>query len=160
MKKIIFFILILFPSTLLAGYGSGELKLTDGAVRAFHKYISDPKGSPGTAVPLRAVISHNGSYVHWFYCPHSNCRPSGDKELVKICESKQNNPCSTFAVRRSVKWKNGINPGGKAASFKKNMSLDEVKEKLTNLGFYEPNNIKKKSKSNTSNYIVKYFDSK
>ena len=137
MKKIIFFILILFPSTLLAGYGSGELKLTDGAVIAFHKYITNPKGSPGTANPLRAVVSHNGSYVHWFYCAYSNCRASGDSELVKICERKQNHPCSTFAVRRSVKWKNGINPGGKAAAFKKSMSLEEVREKLIILGFVD-----------------------
>ena len=138
MKKIlIFIILILFPSTLFAGYGSGELKLTDGAVRGFHKYLTDPKGSPGIAKPLRIVVSHDGSYVHWFYCGAAQCVSDGDTELIKICERKQVNPCSTFAVRRSVKWKNGINPGGKAAAFKKSMTLEEVREKLMKLGFVE-----------------------
>jgi len=157
MKKLIaiIFLNILLVSNVNAGYGKGELKLTESAVRGFYKYITDPKGSPGIAKPLRMVVSHNGSYVHWFYCAYSNCVSDGDSQLVRICERKQANPCSTFAVGRSVKWKNGINQGGKSASFKKSMSLDEVKEKLTNLGFYEPNNIKKKSKSNTSNYINK-----
>lgn len=156
MKKLIaiIFLNILLVSNVNAGYGKGELKLTEGAVRGFYKYITDPKGSPGRATPLRMVVSHNGSYVHWFYCAYSQCKSEGDSELVKICETKQSNPCSTFAVRRSVKWKNGINPGGKAAAFKKSMSLDEVKEKLTNLGFYEPPNSKK-SKPKTQNYIKK-----
>ena len=49
---------------------------------------------------------------------------------------QQKLPCATFAVGRSVKWKNGVNPGGKAAAFKKSMSLDEVRERLITLGFY------------------------
>ena len=156
LKKLIaiIFLNILFVSNVNAGYGKGDLKLTENAVRGFYKYITDPKGSPGRAKPLRMVVSHNGSYVHWFYCAHANCVSDGDSELVSICERKQANPCSTFAVGRSVKWKNGINQGGKSASFKKNMSLDEVKEKLTNLGFYEPRNSKK-SKPKTQNYIKK-----
>ena len=161
MKKLIaiIFLNILLVNNVNAGYGKGELKLTEGAVRGFYKYITDPKGSPGRATPLRMVVSHNGSYVHWFYCAYPQCKSEGDSELVKICETKQPNPCSTFAVRRSVKWKNGINPGGKAAAFKKSMSLDEVKEKLTNLGFYEPRNSKK-SKPKTSNYIKKKYSLK
>jgi hypothetical protein len=148
------FLNILLVSNVNAGYGKGELKLTENAVRGFYKYLTDPKGSPGRAKPLRMVVSHNGSYVHWFYCAHTNCVSDGDSQLVSICERKQANPCSTFAVGRSVKWKNGINQGGKSASFKKKMSLDEVKEKLTNLGFYEPRNSKK-SKPKTQNYIKK-----
>ena len=154
-KKLIFIILILFPSSLFAGYGSGDLTLTDGAVRGFHKYITDPKGSPGRAKPLRIVVSHDGSYVHWFYCAYSQCVSDGDSELVRICERKQANPCSTFAVGRSVKWKNGINPGGKAASFKKSMTLEEVREKLTQLGFYGSSNVDK-IKKNTSTNKKKY----
>ena len=104
MKNIlIFFILILFPSTLFAGYGSGELKLTDEAVRGFHQYITDPKRGPGRAKPMRMVVSHNGSYVHWFYCAYAQCTSEGDTALVEICERAQINPCSTFAVGISVK---------------------------------------------------------
>ena len=74
------------------------------------------------------------------YCPAASamrCQAGSDREVVSYCERKQNLPCATFAVRRSVKWKNGINPGGKAAAFKKSMSLDEVREKLIELGFVD-----------------------
>ncbi len=135
MKKIFLFILILFPSTLLAGYGSGELKLTDSAVRGFHKYLQGEKGPP-----MRAVVTSDGSKFFWMYCPASSslrCQSGSDSQAIKYCERKQNLSCATFAVRRSVKWKNGINPGGKAAAFKKSMTLEEVREKLINLGFVD-----------------------
>ena len=140
MKKLLAIIVLglLFSGNAFAGYGKGELKLTENGVRGFHSYITNPGGkNKGVANPLRMVVSHNGNYVHWFVCRYAQCSSDGDRELIKICERKQANPCSTFAVSRSVKWKNGINPGGKAANFKKNMSLDEVKEKLVALGFYD-----------------------
>ena len=140
MKKLLAIIVLglLFSGNAFAGYGKGELKLTENGVRGFHSYITNPGGKKkGVANPLRMVVSHNGNYVHWFVCRASQCTSDGDTELIKICERKQSNPCSTFAVRRSVKWKNGVNSGGKAAAFKKSMSLDEVKEKLVALGFYD-----------------------
>ena len=135
MKKIILIFLILFPTTLLAGYGSGELKITESGVKGFYNYLQGRKGPP-----MRAVVTSDGSKFYWMYCPASSamrCQAGSDREVVSYCERKQSLPCATFAVRRSVKWKNGINPGGKAAAFKKSMSLDEVRERLIELGFVD-----------------------
>jgi hypothetical protein len=135
MRIIILFILILIPSTLFAGYGSGELKITERGVKGFYEYLQGRKG-----VPMRAVVTSDGSKFYWMYCPASSalrCASGNDREVVSYCERKQKLPCATFAVRKSVKWKNGINPGGKAAAFKKSMSLDEVREKLIILGFVD-----------------------
>ena len=135
MQKIILFILILFPSTLLAGYGSGVLKITESGVKGFYEYLQGRKGPP-----MRAVVTSDGSEFFWMYCPATSamrCASGSDREAVSYCERKQNLPCATFAVRKSVKWKNGINPGGKAAAFKKSMSLEEVREKLIILGFVD-----------------------
>ena len=151
MKKLIL-ILVLFSFTnSYAGYGKGDLILSDNAIRGFYQYLTNPKGSPGRAKPLRIVVSHDGRYVHWFYCGYSSCVSDGDSELIKICERAQANPCSTFAVRKSVKWKNGVNPGGKDAAFKKSMTLDEVRNKLALLGFVDDG----KKKNTTSTYIKK-----
>jgi hypothetical protein len=135
MKKLLLTILIIFPSYLFAGYGSGELKITESGVNGFYEYLQGKKGKP-----MRAVINSDGSKFYWMFCPasHANrCQAGGDKQVVQYCESKQSLPCATFAVRRSVKWKNGINPGGKMAVFKKSMTLEEVREKLVILGFVE-----------------------
>ena len=127
----------LFCNISVAGTGKGDLKLTESGLRGFYAYITNPGGKTrGTAKPLRMVVSHDGSYVHWFVCRYAQCTSNGFTELEKICERKQSQPCSGFAIGRSVKWKNGTNPGGRAAVFKKNMTFEEVKEKLKNLGFY------------------------
>ena len=135
MKKILLIFFILFPSTLSAGYGSGELKITESGVKGFYNYLQGRKGPP-----MRAVVTSDGSKFYWMYCPASSamrCQAGSDREVVSYCERQQSLPCATFAVRRSVKWKNGINPGGKAAAFKKSMSLDEVRERLIELGFVD-----------------------
>jgi len=133
MKK--FFLIIIFTLTfnnLNAGYGSGELKLSSGVVNAFYQYLTNNKGNP-----LRFAVSQDGQWSYWFYCAYAQCVSDGDVDLVRLCERKATTSCSTFAVGRSVKWKNGINPGGKNASFKKNMTFNEVKDKLTKLGFID-----------------------
>ena len=135
MKKILFIFFLLFSSTLYAGYGSGELKITESGVKGFYNYLQGRKGPP-----MRAVVTSDGSKFYWMYCPAASalrCQAGSDREVVSYCERQQSLPCATFAVRRSVKWKNGINPGGKAAAFKKSMSLDEVRERLIDLGFVD-----------------------
>ena len=45
--------------------------------------------------------------------------------------------CKKFAWKRTVKWKNGINPArGKASTFNSKWSDSQMYEKLTELGFY------------------------
>ena len=159
MKKLIL-ILVLFSFTnSYAGYGKGDLILSDNAIRGFYQYLTNPKGSPGRAKPLRIVVSHDGRYVHWFYCGYSSCVSDGDSELIKICERAQANPCSTFAVRKSEKWKNGVNPGGKDAAFKKSMTLDEVRNKLALNTTSTYIKKKEKNKNNQKENVVEKLES-
>ena len=56
---------------------------------------------------------------------------------VDECERYYNKECKIFAMRRTVKWKNGINTGSrKQAYFKYNLSDKEFEDKLISLGFY------------------------
>ena len=133
-KNLLFSLTIFFIFSLSnanAGYGNGELQFSYRMIGFFHEYLSNNKGKP-----LRFAVSQDGETAHWFYCAHAQCTSDGDTELIKLCERRSKSPCATFAVGRSVKWKNGINPGGKDASFKKSMTFDEVKDKLVALGFY------------------------
>ena len=147
--KNFFYSLILFTlinySNANAGYGKGDLTITETGVSGFYEYLQGRKGKP-----MRAVVNSDGSKFFWMYCPATRCSPSSDTEAVNYCERKQNLPCATFAVGRSVKWKNGINPGGKEAAFKKSMTLDEVRDKLAALGFLGEDYEKKAKDSNKS----------
>ena len=80
LKKLIaiLFLNILFVSNVNAGYGSGELKLSDNAVYAFQKYIEGKKGKPE-----KFFISTDGKTSHWWYCPYSKCTPMGDTQKQK-----------------------------------------------------------------------------
>ena len=137
MKKLLGIVVLglLWGNTSFAGYGAGELTMSEGAVLSFQKYLKGKKGKP-----MRFLISEDGLLTHWWYCPYSQCVPGGDTQEAKICSRKARTPCHTFAVGRSVKWKNAINPGGKAASFAgrytNKYDLEEIKKRLTELGFY------------------------
>ena len=147
-KNFFYSLIILLPlsfSNANAGYGKGDLTITERGVKGFYEYLQGRKGKP-----LRAVVSSDGNRFFWRYCPAAQCLSEGDASAVNYCESKQNLPCATFAVGRSVKWKNGINPGGKAAAFKKSMTLDEVRDKLAALGFLDKDHEKKAKDSNKS----------
>ena len=42
--------------------------------------------------------------------------PGSASQDIKICQSKTGKKCRKFAFKRTVKWKNGINPAkGKAS---------------------------------------------
>ena len=134
-KNLLFSLTIFFIfNNLQAGYGSGDLKLTDQSVYYFQQYLEGKKGKP-----MRFFISIDGRTTHWWYCPYSECAPMGDTQEAKKCEARARTECGTFAVGRSVKWKNGINPGGKEATFSSKDSIIEVREKLAALGFYGTN---------------------
>ena len=50
--------LIIFPSYLFAGYGSGELKITESGVNGFYEYLQGKKGKVEVSFgkPLNALI--------------------------------------------------------------------------------------------------------
>ena len=148
MKKVLAIIVLglLWCGNAFAGYGKGDLTITENGVQEFYQYLQGKKGKP-----MRAVVNSDGSKFYWMYCKYAaGCAATSDTQVVKFCESKQSLPCATFAVRRSVKWKNGTNQGGKAAAFKKSMTLDEVRDKLAALGFLDKDYEKKGKDSNKS----------
>ena len=83
-------------------------------------------------------------------------------KAIKECEEKTDVKCGLFARRYTIVWKNEINPGkGKVSTIKSKWSDDEIRAKLTQLGFLGGSTsssttstskiIKKKTTSSTSN---------
>ena len=151
MKKLIaiLFLNILFASNANAGYGSGELILNDNVVYSFQRYLQGKKGKP-----VRFLVTEDGKNSFWWYCAYSNCVPGGDTQEAKKCTARHGVACQTFAVGRSIKWKNGSDARALKIKFKSKDSIQEIKDKLTALNFYGSSNVQK-SKPKTSNYINK-----
>ena len=148
MKKflgILFLNLILLTSPTKAGpIGEGDLTLKPFIVDWFIQYIRGGKKNPAVF-----FITNNGESTWYLYCAHSECR-SDTTEDVKFCERRTNQNCKIFAKGRYVKWKNGINTGkGKESKFSSKMSEEEVRAKLTKLGFVG-NTTQKIEKTQTS----------
>ena len=144
MKKFIIFCFLLFiisTKSYGAQDGRGELQLTDRAVDSFIRYIKGDtsKGKSSFNKPLTLWISNDGNFAYWWYCPYERCTPGNGVEERKFCEKDSNQSCSRFARGRYVRWNNGINPKGKAAKFGSKMTENEIKSKLTKLGFYNNN---------------------
>ena len=121
--------------------GYGELKLSNKVLDVFITYI---KGRHSKAPYIFAVAEDGLEYQYW-YCPAglNNCRGGSPEAVVKECEkySRQYGSgakCAVFAFNRTIKWKNGINPGkGKKSKINSKWSDTEVKEKLRELGFLD-----------------------
>ena len=154
MKKI-FLILIIslfFSSNSIAGPdGKGSLQLSESAVDNFIAYIKGDTSSKGKSTrnkPLVFWVSEDGAHVAWWYCPYAQCTASAGGAEKRQCEKGTAVECSRFARGRYVRWDNGINPKGSKAKFKSSMTVNEIKSKLTSLGFY--NNDKTSSNSSTN----------
>ena len=138
MKKllvIIFFTLMIFnPAKSGDIYGTGELKLTDGVVKYFLKYI---KGK-NFKYPSDFYVSIDGTGATYWTCQDAtNCASGAAKTDLVICEQQVGKECKKFARKRTIKWKNGINPGkGKISRIDSKLDLNGLKAKLTELGFY------------------------
>ena len=138
MKKllgIIFFTLIIFnPAKSGDIYGTGELKLTDGMVEYFLRYI---KGE-SFQYPSDFYVTIDGTDgTSWYCSEQTNCAPGSAKTDLTDCEIKTGKECKKFARKRTIKWKNGINPGkGKMSRINSKLDLNGLKAKLTELGFY------------------------
>ena len=104
--------------------GTGELKMEDWLVDYFQKYIKIRGGQS----PETFVVAIDGSSAMYWYCPTGNCRAGGDNAKLRQCEvSSGGIPCKTFARGRTIKWKNGINPGkGRESQIKKNGAMKRL----------------------------------
>ncbi len=115
-------------------WGKGELKLSPLVTEKFIEYI---KGNQSKA-PYLFSVSIDGSEYQYYYCGAglNNCR-GGDEHILEQCEKYSKGvKCFLFARNRTIKWKNGINPGkGKASTINSKWSDEEIIAKLTELGF-------------------------
>ena len=158
--RIIYVFLIIFLSTKItyAGLeGKGDLQLSDNTVNSFIRYIKGgtSKGKAGINKPLDFWVSSDGNHAAWWYCPFDRCLASNGVEEKKACEKGTQYDCSRFAKGRYVRWANGINPKGKKAKFSSKMTDNEIKSKLTSLGFYKNNNssLSKEENFNSSTIV-------
>ena len=112
--------------------GEGEFKMEDFLIDYFHQYITIKGGKS----PETFVVATDGSYAMYWYCPTGSCRAGGDNVKIRQCEIKAGTACKTFARGKTIKWKNGINPGrGKVSRVSSKWSKEELVAKLTELGF-------------------------
>ena len=161
MKKILttIFIFILFNSNSYAGskWGKGELKLDDFVVEKFIEYI---KGGH-TQTPYLFAVSKDGWGYNYYYCRSGmNCQ-GGDEQILEECSRYSKDvECFLFARKRTIKWKNGINPGkGKASKISSKLSDSEIRAKLTELGFLGSSS-KSSSSTNTTTSETKKIEKK
>ena len=115
-------------------YGKGELKLDEFVVKKFIEYV---KGG-FTKSPHLFAVSIDGWGYNYYVCPSGpgNCK-GGDEAILKQCQIHSKDvECKLFARNRTIKWKNGINPGrGKASKINSKWSEAKIRERLTELGF-------------------------
>jgi len=111
--------------------GSGDLTLSSTTTQRFIDYLRAKKGR----TPLSFWISLDGEYSTYWFCPGgNNCSSRGNEK--SMCETQTEKQCALFASKSVVKWKNGTNTGHyKKSGFKKKWSDNEIRAKLTELGF-------------------------
>jgi hypothetical protein len=82
------------------------------------------------------LITTDGEGSSAWYCPEASCQSTNVRQAILKCEQYWQKECKVFAKRRSIKWKNDINPGkGKQSQIKSKWSFSEVNNKLRELGF-------------------------
>ena len=133
MKKFLTIIILslLFSSNSFGSGGSGELKVSDSVISNFQTYLNYRK-------PVVFLVTVDGQNSVGWKCPYSQCVTTGSMNERKLCERRFGKKCEVFALRRSLKWKNeqSINFKGNDKKFSSKDSLNEIKTKLTKLGFY------------------------
>ena len=158
------FIIIFFIGSVQAGskWGKQELQLSDFVVDKFIEYV---KGSTSKS-PYLFAVSIDGWGYNYYYCPQgSGCEGGGGQILEECSRYSKDVECFLFARKRTIKWKNGINPGkGKASKIKSKWSDTEIKAKLTELGFNNNNSSQtittpKIEKNETKKAVKKYSES-
>ena len=107
--------------------------MSSGAVNVFIEYIHGEKQRQ----PSGFILSSDGYWANYHYCPKGmSCRSSVFSKSISLCEEQTGLECGLFARRYTILWKNGINPGkGKVSTFKSKWSNDQIRAKLTELGF-------------------------
>tara|TARA_S200000501_G_scaffold24363_1_gene21132 strand:- start:16806 stop:17393 length:588 start_codon:yes stop_codon:yes gene_type:complete len=159
MKKLLLLIplMIIFSlKTSAVADGRGELQLSSNVISSFINYITGETSKDSKSLfnkPLSFWVTTDGSASYWWFCPYSRCAPGNQSEEKKACERSTGLDCERFARGRYVRWDNGINPKGSKAKFSSKMSANEVRAKLTKLGFFN-NNLNSTSETNQTNDVT------
>jgi hypothetical protein len=151
--------------------GTGEVKMTEGAIRHFISYVKGESNIKREAEhqnkpkPDMFILSSNGNWTSAWFCPYARCLDSLSADTIIECERETGTTCGVFASRRTIYWDNGINTKKKKAKFKSQMSDSEIRAKLIKLGFIgdststvTPKILKKKKevkKSKSEDDVVK-----
>ena len=143
---LIFFSIIFCCKTLLAANkfeGYGKLKLEDYDVNVLLEYINPPAGQ---SPMVFLILEENGKTIWstYWYCPFGACQTLSKTQASKKCVAAAEkyykktivNDCKIFANRRTIVWKNDINPGkGKVSKISSKWNEKQLRAKLTELGF-------------------------
>ena len=139
MKKICILIIILssFSVNSFAGSknGTGELKLNYYATNAFIRYIRGEQFQ----YPAVFYVTLDGTDGTYWYCREmTNCSSGSLVVDLKHCFQKTGKECKRFAIKRTIKWKNDLNPGkGKISKINSKWSDQEIKAHLKKLDFLD-----------------------
>ena len=133
----VFLILFFFSNNSIAApsYGTGELKLSNNIADYFIRYIRGEQ----FRYPAVFYVTQDGSDAIFWYCSEmTNCRSGSHVMNLAQCLRDTGMECNVFAKRRTIKWRNDINPGkGKISKINSKWSDQEIREHLKKLGFLE-----------------------
>ena len=169
MKKllgIVVLALLLCNNSFAGKKGKGEVKVDDSTVRHFKNYLSGEIVQGTRWKPMVFILSSNGEWSFYFYCPYDECSDRGSSEKIRDCERETNVNCGIFARKRTVIWDNGNDFPTREKRFNSKWDLAKIKSQLEKLGFYdggtttktEPKitkKTKKKPKKKMSDDIIK-----
>ena len=133
MKKIliILFLILFCSSNSFAGVkiGKGEVVMSERSIDWFITYIRGKKNMK----PMAFILSSNGEWSSYWYCPEGSCRSANFMPTIRKCEEESGTNCGLFARRYTVIWKNDLKP--KKAKISSKWSDQEIKDQLN--GFAE-----------------------
>tara|TARA_Y100000389_G_scaffold190322_1_gene215039 strand:+ start:453 stop:1109 length:657 start_codon:yes stop_codon:yes gene_type:complete len=139
---ILTFLLIIFSNTAYAGmWGKGELKLSKNTMQHLMRYLygagQDKYGfGKSKNEPTIFVVSTDGNWSYYQYCPYTQCMAADQPRAVKRCEKgSRGSPCYVMALKRRIVWKNG----SKKLRIKKSLLKDPLKvaKAIKESGFYD-----------------------
>jgi hypothetical protein len=122
-------------------WGKGELKLSKNSMEHLMMYLYG-SGNPiydndkSKHKPTIFVVSENGRWSYYQYCPYSQCLDADQPRAIKICENgSRGSPCFVMALKRRIVWKNGYKKLRIKKSLLKNPT--EVARAIKDAGFYD-----------------------
>ena len=135
-------LLLFIESTEAAKKGKGEVKLSQRSLDNFIDYIRGAVVNGERWTPMMFILSSDGQWSNFWYCPYSECRDAESNRTIAECQQATNVQCGVFAKRRTIYWDNGHNK--KKPRINSKWSEAKIKEELTKAGFWGDENTSTK----------------